>query len=95
MTFLEPIGRHTVDDSSVSDLLAQWIAEQQQRTTCACASGHASAFWLHRAMCEMEAGPFIVGMRPPYMLSWKPGAFPAHSDTAPDRGLRPVAPAER
>ena len=31
MTFLEPIGRHTVDDSSVSDLLAQWIAEQQQR----------------------------------------------------------------
>jgi hypothetical protein len=31
MTLLEPIGRHTVDDSSVSDLLAQWIAEQQQR----------------------------------------------------------------
>lgn len=31
MANLAPIGRHTIEDSSVSDLLAHWIAEQQQR----------------------------------------------------------------
>ena len=31
MTFLTPIDIQTVEDTSVSDLLAHWIAEQQQR----------------------------------------------------------------
>ncbi len=31
MTNLVPIGRNAVEDTSISDLLAHWIAEQQQR----------------------------------------------------------------
>ncbi len=31
MTLLTPIGRQTVEDTSISDLLVHWITEQQQR----------------------------------------------------------------
>ena len=57
-----PIDRYTAEDTSVCDLLAHWVAEQQQREVSTCESGHASACWLHKAMCEMEAGPALVGM---------------------------------
>ncbi len=83
MVFLRQTGMQTAVDAPVSDLLAHWIAEQQQRddlclpTIFACASGHALAFLLHVATCEMEGGPPTEVMRPPCKLSWRPEACPA------------------
>ena len=77
MAHLASIGVQAVADASVSDLLAHWIAEQQQRDGLCQRERPRIGILAAQGTCEMEDGLPIVEMRPPCRPSWRPEAFPA------------------
>ena len=83
VTLLTPIGIHTVEDTSISDLLVHWIAEQQQRNDLCLRERPRIGILAARGHLRDGGWPAYGGDAPTVQAILEAGGFPCLIPTLP------------